>query len=619
MSVEELFRAIDSVLRIGNIPNLTVLILSAVFVFALSLPLLLTIIERKEVHSRRDEEGERYYIYFLIPLIVSFFLMLYGLIESISSLTITNVLVLGLSVYILSLIYIFLKSTSKKPSSLILLFFYIDTVLFATTFSSKALINGIDATETTTDVLQIWYAKHFYFSRHAGWYDLAPIDAILKNYLMNILGVKNPYDPLLTTFMYTALAISFITALFTTIKKMGFKGIGSYALALLLSASNAYVLLLGMSSPPTNFSLVFSMIVIFLITSNIYNTSNTTKNVENFPLITFTLLFLAAVLAHPMAMIVPIYILAVLIYLIRLRRADNQRTRLFFLAFLISVSVFLLKAIYTGLSEGLSTMIRLMAEAFVELSAGIHLNIQAFPGSPVEPPKSILISYTALPAFLGAIFVAEFLKKLKKNVDCDDFILFTFPVSLVFIFIGFIVTIVVPYSRYTAVPAVTLGAFQATIYLLKKRISRFISWRKLLLASLIGLMTLISVLSPNALTEQYNVFTGGRWPRVENFVLSEFVFDHVDQNYAVAVFYGTETARLKLYFSNDILLYGHPYLDIDCLIVERLLIPGIVNTRSYWDFQGGRFFLTYGGFVSELNPSTENIVLNAWRWVGTWS
>jgi len=621
MRVEEIFRVLDLVLRLDKMSNLAVLILSAVSIYIFSLFLLLLITNADKynnISGGKNNEGSRHYILSSILLMASLLMMFYGLIGSIGSLVITNVLVLGLSMYVLTLIYMFLKPFNGKQNSLMLLLFYINTILFATVFASKVLINGIDAAETTTDVLQIWFEKHFYFSRHAGWYDLAPIDAILKNFLMNIFGVDYPYDPLTTTLMYIALAISFVVGLFATVKKMGFKDPNSYALAILLSISNAYTLLLGMSTPPTNFSLVFSMLAVFLIAGIAYDSSEV-RNVKGSFATIFTLLTVAAILAHPMAIIIPSYIIGILLYLTASRKHGSQKAKLLFLLLLISFSVFSLKAVYTGLREGLAGTIRLIMTAFAELLLmGAYRDVQAFPGSPVAPPKSVLISYTALPALLAAIFTAELVKKLRRRVtDTDDLTLFTITIPLLFILIGFIVTFLVPYSRYTAVPAVTLGAFLASIYLLRLRMFRSRNLEKLLLAILIGLMALVSALSPNALIEQYNLFTGGRWPRVENFILSKYVFDHVDLQYVTAAFTGTEKAKLHLYFASDILLYGHPAHHISVLIVERLLIPGIINTRSYWDFVG-RHFLAYEWYYDELNMHKENIVFNGWKWMITW-
>jgi len=130
-------------------------------------------------------------------------------------------------------------------------------------------------------------------------------------------------------------------------------------------------------------------------------------------------------------------------------------------------------------------------------------------------------------------------------------------------------------------------------------------------------MCLSSVLSPNAMIEQYNVFTGGRWPREENFVLSRFLIDHVSLEYVAKVFNGWERARLNLYFAHDISYYGYPYHHINVLLTERLLIPRLIDARSYWDFVG-RLFVNYSGFVDSIDVSSEDIIFSGWRWVMTW-
>ena len=62
--------------------------------------------------------------------------------------------------------------------------------------AAKWLIRGVDAEETSADTLNIFFNGHFEYSMHAGWYDLAPVDSIIKVALLNITGNNYPYSPL---------------------------------------------------------------------------------------------------------------------------------------------------------------------------------------------------------------------------------------------------------------------------------------------------------------------------------------------------------------------------------------------------------------------------------------
>jgi hypothetical protein len=118
--------------------------------------------------------------------------------------------------------------------------------------------------------------------------------------------------------------------------------------------------------------------------------------------------------------------------------------------------------------------------------------------------------------------------------------------------------------------------------------------------------------------EQYKIFTGGRWPRIENFILSRYLIYNVDIEYVINVFYGREEAKLYLYFAPGISYYGYPFHHINVLLTERFLIPGVINTRSYWDFFGGRLFVKYASYINYTKIMNECIVFNGWKWIMTW-
>ncbi|MEM1510434.1 MAG: hypothetical protein QW096_11280 [Thermofilaceae archaeon] len=606
LNVEKLFNFIDNVFCLSEIPNIIVLVFSTLIVFILSLFILYMAIN-KQINSRREKlrtaTNKWLTLYTLSSLI-----MIIGFIYSFHELTINVLLVLGILMQVFTLILTGVKFEGFPRFSLLFMF-YLSSILLMVFFSSKVLINGVDAAETTTDALQIYFEGHFRFSRHAGWYDLAPVDAIMKNFLMYILGVNNPYEPAVTTLMSCALSISFSIALCMLVKRLCNERFGNYAVALMSLVIHPYALLIGMSTFPTNFSLVFSMFALLLISKKIYDVGKHSIRASLMIIMVFTT---AAILAHPMSILIPAYLIAVLLYEMIFVRNNSEDIKYALHLFLLSFIIFMLKAIYTGLREGTLTLINIIIEGLASLLAYEIKDISVYMGGPL-PPKSTLFSFGAFPGVIAAIFFVEVVRSLRKK-KADHLSIFVFSIVLVMTVLSVATNFFYPSSRYLGIPAIVLGAFQSMIYIIHMPNNK---WRKSFIV-LLGILCISSVLSPNAMIEHYNVFTGGRWPRVENFILSNFLIEHVDSGYVIDVFKGVQEARLHLFFADDILLYGHPYHHVNTLIVEKFLIPGIIEARSYWDFLG-RLFVKYEGYIGLINETRKNIVFNGWKWVATWN
>ena len=533
----------------------------------------------------------------------------FGLVQSLIEHCIDSSLVIALSIYIgiLMLTCIWFNGPETFP---FLFLFFASSLFFALFFSSKVMLNGVDAAETTVDTLQIYCEGYFRFSRHAGWYDLAPIDAIMKVFLLNLLGVGNPYDPSVTTLMYSALSVSILTFIFAFVKNFRGNFIRNCALSILLLTINPYSLLIGMSTPPTNFSLVFSMFAVMLASRVIYNISSSAA--DHASILLFTILTAQAVFAHPMSIMVPVYLLTSSIYL-RRSHTNNRSFRYISSLALISIIIFLLKSIYTAVLSGVSSLIDAIIEGLTTfLFGGGPRDISVYLGGP-PPPKSTLFSFAAFPSFMAALFFTETIRILKGKKG-DRLTVLILSAVLVLGLAAAVTNLVSSHSRYLGRPSIVLGSFQCLIYLICMPARS--KWKNALMI-LLGIMCLTSILSPNAMIEHYNVFTGGRWPREENFILSRFLVDHVDLEYVISVFNRFQKARLNLYFTHDILYYGHPYHHVEVLLTEKFLIPRLINAKSYWDF-AGRLFVKYSGYIDLIDTSSESIVFNGWKWTMTW-
>jgi hypothetical protein len=270
-------------------------------------------------------------IYLLIVI-----LMIAGMSFSIYLYTIDLLLILGLVAYIsILVITIILTFTSSEISSRFsfIFLFVLSTFLYAFFFSSKVLLNGVEAAETTVDTLQIYYEGRWVFSRHAGWYDLAPVDAIVKVFLLYVLGINNPYDATLTTLMYSALSFSVMIILFGFAKDLFGNSIKGWGISVLLMSINPYALLIGMSTPPTNFSLVFSTLAILLMSRSIYINAYANYAI----LIGFMIFTISAILAHPMAIMIPAYLMAVSLAVLIYNSVKMKVNNLIYLSYIISI------------------------------------------------------------------------------------------------------------------------------------------------------------------------------------------------------------------------------------------------------------------------------------------
>ncbi|MEM3804701.1 MAG: hypothetical protein QXV08_01325 [Desulfurococcus sp.] len=611
MHVEDIFKALDNLLGLTNTPVIIILMLSfAVFFFTSFLLLWLGRVKDEKLRDFKNGAKTRRGHWLNNLVLLSIVVLVIGYVQSIVLLSVSWLLVAGLVLSAITLVLISADGSNYVSVEKLLILI----ILFAAVFSSHVIINGVEGGETTTDTLQIYIKGYFRFSRHAGWYDLAPVDAIVKNFVLYSAGVNNPYDPLTTTIIFTALGISVIIYLLTYVKTLRGNGVFDYfALAVILMAVNPYSLLIGMSSPPTNFSLVFSLLAVLVIARHVA----TSAPIDYRTLILVAILAVSATLAHPKAIMILLYVSSILVtrLFVHRGRGDDLTRRLISLLIIVLV-IYSLKALYTATAEGLKGVVDMILNGLTDLLFGMEFrDVNVYLGSSMPPPRSTLVSFATFPAFLSAVFLVELLRFLRRGDADADTIVVTFVVLLASFF-ALVTNIVYSASRYLGYPALVLGGFQTLTYLMHAKIRP--TYKKTIII-LLGVMCILSILSPNSLIEQYNVFTGGRWARVENFILTRELFEMLDYSYVASVFNGFEEAKLTLYLPQDILLYGHPYHHVECLIVERILIPGIVNARSYWDFySGNRMFLRSEYLDSPNQLANTSIIFSGWKWVLAW-
>jgi hypothetical protein len=502
-----------------------------------------------------------------------------GFVISFYEFTVNILFILGLIMFIVSinlhLIYILIFKKTLLYERLLILLFWNLLCLILFFYSAKPLLNGVDATETTADTLQIFIVGHWAFSRHAGWYDFAPVDSIIKVFMIYITGINNPYDPVTTSLVYFASALALLLFLIAFSKKFFYRTFYAYIVAILILSIHPYSLIAQLAVPPVNLALQFSMFPLIIITKTIYNNQINQSSM----FLIYSIFVFSAILAHPVSIFILIYIFLSIISFISTK--NLPLIRILFNYFIIFLILFLIKLVFTAMLSGV-----------------------------------IFFSFAAFIGFISAVVVLEIFKAYKYK-NYNKMVLLTLLFSLIFIGLGVSLNQILSSSRYLAIPGIMLASFISIIYISYLLSLPSNSVWKYMLFLLVSMIVLFTLFSPNALIEQYNIFTGGRWARIENFILSKIVIYNVDQHYVEDTYYGVIKTMLYVYFYPDILYYGHPYHQIDVLFTQRFLIPGIINVRSYWDVYN-RYFIAYGGYLNNSMVGASNIVINGWKWVVTW-
>ncbi|MEM4847580.1 MAG: hypothetical protein QW794_07480, partial [Thermosphaera sp.] len=174
--MEDLLRRIDYMLGLSSIDSLFWLLFVAV-VFFISILL-------SEFFNSRDTLPlrTRYEIYVLTLLLAVFsslFTLCSFIISYLSGYYYNIYVVLGLIAQIISLCILAILKPDSDMSSMLgytrRFILHLSTIIIIFLVSGRWLIRGVDAEETSADTLNIYYNGNFQYSRHAGWYDLAPV------------------------------------------------------------------------------------------------------------------------------------------------------------------------------------------------------------------------------------------------------------------------------------------------------------------------------------------------------------------------------------------------------------------------------------------------------------
>ncbi|MEM1877188.1 MAG: hypothetical protein QXH21_10465 [Ignisphaera sp.] len=565
--LEDLLRRIDYMLGLSSIDSLFWLLFVAV-VFFISILL-------SEFFNSRDTLPlrTRYEIYVLTLLLAVFsslFTLCSFIISYLSGYYYNIYVVLGLIAQIISLCILAILKPDSDMSSMLgytrRFILHLSTIIIIFLVSGRWLIRGVDAEETSADTLNIYYNGNFQYSRHAGWYDLAPVDSIIKVFLLRINGNSDPFSSFETFLISFTSGVFLYLLVYVYVKS---KHSLTHLLPLIpaILMLHPYSFLPGLYVTPANISVALALASLIVL---LYFTQNNSRANLISSRILFTTLFITSLLAHPFAISVLIFIA---IYILA-KYYDGSLRMNDILIFAIALTLWLAKAVHTATLYGIVSIWNTILHGIFNIWE--RESIIAFRNIGYSSlPKISLASFSASLGIIGGIAVLMIFYIIRRHTSNSKWL----NLSIIF-FVGLtgLVSLLGSlggYSRYVLVPFASLFF----LVILLNGEARNISYT---LKALITIAAILVILSPNFMPDQYYSFMAAKFSDRMMFEISESLFEKLDPAFVVSRF--QSTSYMKLYIAQESEFIRN--MGGAGLIVDKLILSGIVEVKSYWDFVG---------------------------------
>lgn len=565
--MEDLLRRIDYMLGLSSIDSLFWLLFVAV-VFFISILL-------SEFFNSRDTLPlrSRYEIYVLTLLLAVFssiFTLCSFIISYLSGYYYNIYVVLGLIAQIISLCILAILKPDSDMSSMLgytrRFILHLSTITIIFLVSGRWLIRGVDAEETSADTLNIYYNGNFQYSRHAGWYDLAPVDSIIKVFLLRINGNSDPFSSFETFLISFTSGVFLYLLVYVYVKS---KHSLTHLLPLIpaILMLHPYSFLPGLYVTPANISAALALASLIVL---LYFTQNNSRANSISSRILFTTLFITSLLAHPFAISVLIFIA---IYLLA-KYYDGSLRMNDILIFAIALTLWLAKAVHTATLYGIVSIWNTILHGIFNIWE--RESIIAFRNIGYSSlPKISLASFSASLGIIGGIAVLMIFYIIRRHTSNSKWL----NLSIIF-FVGLtgLVSLLGSlggYSRYVLVPFASLFF----LVILLNGEARNISYT---LKALITIVAILVILSPNFMPDQYYSPMAAKFSDRMMFEISESLFEKLDPAFVVSRF--QSTSYMKLYIVQESEFIRN--MGGAGLIVDKLILSGIVEVKSYWDFVG---------------------------------
>jgi len=565
--LEDLLRRIDYMLGLSSIDSLFWLLFVAV-VFFISILL-------SEFFNSRDTLPlrTRYDIYVLTLLLAVFssiFTLCSFIISYLSGYYYNIYVVLGLIAQIISLCILAILKPDSDMSSMLgytrRFILHLSTITIIFLVSGRWLIRGVDAEETSADTLNIYYNGNFQYSRHAGWYDLAPVDSIIKVFLLRINGNSDPFSSFETFLISFTSGVFLYLLVYVYVKS---KHSLTHLLPLIpaILMLHPYSFLPGLYVTPANISAALALASLIVL---LYFTQNNSRANSISSRILFTTLFITSLLAHPFAISVLIFIA---IYLLA-KYYDGSLRMNDILIFAIALTLWLAKAVHTATLYGIVSIWNTILHGIFNIWE--RESIIAFRNIGYSSlPKISLASFSASLGIIGGIAVLMIFYIIRRHTSNSKWL----NLSIIF-FVGLtgLVSLLGSlggYSRYVLVPFASLFF----LVILLNGEARNISYT---LKALITIVAILVILSPNFMPDQYYSPMAAKFSDRMMFEISESLFEKLDPAFVVSRF--QSTSYMKLYIVQESEFIRN--MGGAGLIVDKLILSGIVEVKSYWDIVG---------------------------------
>lgn len=585
-ALESLLRYIDSALGLGNLSTLFWLLSVMVFFFVSTC--FSELFKKPSVPF--PGEGKRiFYLLILFSLgFCSCFTLLAFAVSYLNGHFYSFYVVLGLiAQMVFSSALSMLWHTSvhdKKVESAKRFMVHLSAITIIFLISARWLIRGVDAEETSADTLNIYYKGNFQYSMHAGWYDLAPVDSIIKVILLMAGGNNDPFSPF-ETFLISYMSGLFLYILIYVYVKSRRSLNPLLPLIPAILMLHPYAFLPGVYVTPTNIAVALALASLILYL-------HLAQNCSRIQLMFSGILFITSLFAHLFSLSVLIFIVACLLakYVDGFLRMNDV------LFFTSTLTLWLAKTVYTATIYGVvsvwNSILNGIFQTWERESLIAFRNVGYF-----GLPKIPLASFSASLGIIAGIAVVTLLCMLRRHVNNPRWLSFSIIFFAGFTGLSSLLGSLGGQSRYVLVPFSSLFFLVILFYGEVRNISRT-------LKALITLAAILTMLTPNFMPDQYSFPMAAKVSDWTMFEISRSLFEKLDPRFIINRFQGT--SNMKLYIDQQSEFIRN--MGESGLIVDKLILSGIVKARSYWNFLGrGPFDAIEGG----REYSMDNIVWDA--------
>jgi len=303
----------------------------------------------------------------------------------------------------------------KKPISVLL------PSLIVLTLSINNVNPGIAITEDTLDILQILRNGRLETSFHAVHYDVAPLHTFTYVILSDVLGSK-PLDTTPFVLMGISLGWAFLLYLYNAVKQLQNSKTGNSWILLLLPFL-LFVHPYSFGGLLTSYVNSFSYTPILILLLNVL----LKFRLRGYPmsgrdLALAFILITASILMHPMGFTILASSILALLFAIHaetssgnMKAINDSNNIKVYLRYItaFATTLFVIKALYTGLRYGLETFLSYVLEA---LFAAPHRGISELtPRTYHKAPISSLYSYSFALGLISALFLHHFMAILRRR------------------------------------------------------------------------------------------------------------------------------------------------------------------------------------------------------------